>query len=141
MQERQLVELRELLESGRINKELVLQFINKLNEGSTRQHIEKRPAYPVTKYTTVKKHYTCNHCGHTWDSTIKLGKNDSVPLIRKNGSVEIVGYQGATEVEYNAYVNRCERCVVMIAQWDRKTLEERYFDLLGMVRPVNTKGC
>lgn len=101
-----------------------------------RKHRE--PSSPVSLYTSVKKNYTCLHCGYTFSSVVNLKKDEDTVVITAKGNIMIVNSNSPAEV--SCITNSCRWCKDYIKGLTRDELEERYMTLLSMTSLVNKPG-
>jgi hypothetical protein len=128
------MELRDLYTRGIITREGIANLVKNLAQLEPKEkrshapHVKGQGCGAVTTYTTVIRHYTCQHCGGKFDSSLSLGKEDSIPALLANGKVMIITSKSPLEIE--CATGHCGRCNNFISQLSREELEQRYLTLL-----------
>ena len=96
-----------------------------------RTRVRREPAPLVTCYISVKRNYTCLHCGHKFSSTVELKKGEDTAVIVAGGSVMVIN--SASPAEVDCIANHCSWCAEFVSRLTREELEERYITLLSLV--------
>ena len=84
---------------------------------------------PVTRYTAIKRNYTCHHCGAKFSSVVQLSASESVPSLNEQGRAIIITSNSPAEVECSVYY--CKHCESFISSLSREAREARYLKLLS----------
>jgi transcription elongation factor Elf1 len=100
-------------------------------ETEKRPHRKHEPSSPVKQFTTVKRNYTCLHCGRKFASILNLMKEDEVAAITAGGKVVIINSDSPAEI--SCVTTWCEECKDYIKKLSREELEENYMILLQQV--------
>ena len=126
------IEIRTLIGEGQFNRNMLTAMLRDMEkkEAASRPKWEKtHNGGPCTEYTTIKRIYTCMHCGHSFSSIVQLKKGDSVPVMTKEGKVMIITSNSPLEIE--AATSHCGWCEQFVHTLSREELEERYMTLLA----------
>ena len=124
-------ELRGLLQDT-FNRNKLLLLLKEMSTDTekreSRHHTHRVPAPPCTIYTSIKRNYTCHHCGAKFSSIVNLKKDESVPSLDTKGSTQIITSKSPVEVECSTYI--CNNCESFVSGMSREVLETRYMSLL-----------
>ncbi len=111
---------------------MLREIMPKEAEKSLRKKSE--PAQPVTKFTTVVKHYTCLHCNKQFSATVQLTKGEDTAVVTKEGKVMVINSSSPAEVD--CVTSSCSWCSDYIKSLSREELETNYMHLLSLVSLV-----
>jgi transcription elongation factor Elf1 len=126
------VEIRTMVAESTFNRSMLtamLKEMEKKEQASRPRQQKQHTGGPCTEYTTIKRVYTCMHCGRSFSSTVQLKKGESVPVMTKEGKVMIITSNSPCEIE--AATSHCGWCEQFVRTMSREELEERYIALLA----------
>lgn len=83
---------------------------------------------PVLRYISVKRNYTCTHCGAKFSSEVSFLPTETIPSIDERGRITIINSK--TPAEIDLLTGFCENCSAFIENLSRGELEERYIEML-----------
>jgi transcription elongation factor Elf1 len=101
-------------------------------KGAPRKKHKSAPA--VIQYTSVKKNYTCLHCGSHFSTTIELTKHEDTAVLREDRRVQVINSSSPAEVA--CVCSSCDACSNFIQKLSREELESRYKWLLSQTSLV-----
>jgi len=132
MEENQLkIELEAVINSSTFNRSMLTALLNSVAKEQATDGTVKKPkptGGPCTVYKTIKRIYTCTHCGHMFSSTVELKQGESVPCMSPTGRVVIITSESPAEI--NVATSSCDHCPQYIHFMEREELERRYMELL-----------
>jgi hypothetical protein len=83
---------------------------------------------PVLRYISVRRNYTCTHCGARYTSEVSFLPTETIPGIDERGKITIINAK--TPAEINLLTGFCENCSTFVENLSRGELEERYIEML-----------
>lgn len=127
-------ELRGLLDGGVFNRNKLMLMLKEIQSETEKRakHTrtpEKKYQPPATRYTEIRRNYTCRHCGAQFSSVVKLLPKESVPVIGKHGEPIIITADSPCEID--CYVGSCVKCAEFVRTLERDDLEQRYVALVS----------
>lgn len=96
---------------------------------------KKKPqASPVTMYRSIKREYTCLHCGKQFSSVVILHEDVDTVALTPEGKVMVINSDSPAVV--SCVTSSCNWCKEFIRNLTREELEERYMILLSNISLV-----
>lgn len=126
-------ELRALL-SDTFNRSKLLAMLKDMQTETERKearratHTSRVPNSPVTVYTSIKRNFTCLHCGAKFYTIVELKKDESIPSLCPDGKTALITSKSPAEMDCATFC--CKHCETFVNGLSRDALEARYMQLL-----------